>query len=133
MVMMISGINFNYIARADETEESTSTKAPTNFKVINYGKYTGIYVLKFDSVENATSYNVYIDNEATVVKSVKSSGEYITNTQLSKYSYGTHTLYLTTVYADGTESDKSEGFTVDIENSAEDDDIAQIYIETDKM
>ena len=40
MVMMISGINFNYIARADETEESTSTKAPTNFKVINYGKYT---------------------------------------------------------------------------------------------
>ena len=23
MVMMISGINFNYIARADETEEST--------------------------------------------------------------------------------------------------------------
>ena len=46
MVMMISGVNFNYIARADETEESTSTKAPTNFKVINYGKYTGIYVLK---------------------------------------------------------------------------------------
>ena len=90
MVMMISGVNFNYIARADETEESTSTKAPTNFKVINYGKYTGIYVLKFDSVENATSYNVYIDNEATVVKSVKSSGEYLTNKQLSKYSNGEH-------------------------------------------
>ena len=132
MVMMISGVNFNYIARADETEESTSTKAPTNFKVINYGKYTGIYVLKFDSVENATSYNVYIDNEATVVKSVKSSGEYLTNKQLSKYSNGEHTFYLTAVYADGTESDKSEGVIVDKENSSGDDDIAQIYIETDK-
>ena len=34
MVMMISGVNFNYIARADETEESTSTKAPTTLRLL---------------------------------------------------------------------------------------------------
>ena len=103
MVMMISGVNFNHIVRADETEPSTTKiTIPTNFKVINYGTYTGIYVLKFDSVENATSYKVYIDNETTAVKSVKSSGEYLTNKQLSKYSNGEHTFYLTAVYADGT-------------------------------
>lgn len=133
VTMMISGVNFKHIVRADETESSTTKiPIPTNFKVINYGTYTGIYVLKFDSVENATSYKVYIDNETTAVKSVKSSGEYLTNKQLSKYSNGEHTFYLTAVYADGTESDKSEGVIVDKENSSGDDDIAQIYIETDK-
>ena len=107
----------------------TSLSAPTKLSVYNYGKYTGKYFVEFMDSKNAASYNIYVDN--TLIKNVKTSGNYLTSEELEKagIAKGDHTLSVTAVDANGGESIQvSTSIKVEAKGTA--GDIPQIYIST---
>ena len=108
---------------------------PANVLVRNYAKYTGKYVFKFDEVEGATAYNVYVDEKEESVASISGSGDYITADELgsAELTPGDHKFYLTAVLTEA-ETDKSEAipftYSADVGDNTE---IAQVYIQTDDL
>lgn len=50
---------------------------PMNVSVNNYAEYTGKYIIKFDEVDGAKDYNVYVDGTKTST-TIGGSGDYIT-------------------------------------------------------
>lgn len=104
----------------------------SNLKVRDYYKYTGKYMIYFNEAEESSGYNVYIDNTDTKIKTIKSTGSYLTSKDIKGLSAGTHTLYVANTDATGKESamlhttfnvgDKEGTFT----------DVPQVYIYTDK-
>ena len=130
------------------TEEPTTAdpSIPTNVAAYNYYANDKGYQLKFDPVTGADSYNVYIDDEATPLTSVTSSGTYLSASLFSAYAsqsdvtkdQGTdsiHTMYLTSVTG-GVESPKSAGVTFRTLSkttaSSDPTDIPRVYIVTNK-
>lgn len=104
---------------------------PLNLYVNNYVSATGKYIVKFDNVENAVSYKVYIDDVATDI-SLGGSGDYIDYSELASVSEGDHNLAVSAVYADGTETSKSGTVSFNKPASAgENTEIPQIYVQTD--
>ena len=104
----------------------------SNLKVRDYYKYTGKYMIYFNEAEESSGYNVYIDNTDTKIKTIKSTGSYLTAKDIKGLSAGNHTLYVANTDATGKESamlhttfnvgDQEGTFT----------DIPQVYIYTDK-
>ncbi len=107
----------------------TSLSAPTKLSVYNYGKYTGKYFVEFMDSKNAASYNIYVDN--TLIKNVKTSGNYLTSEELEAagIAKGDHTLSVTAVDANGGESIQTST-SIKVEAKGTADDIPQIYIST---
>lgn len=104
---------------------------PINVYVNNYVSATGKYIVKFDNVDGATTYKVYVDGNATDI-TLGGSGDYIDYDELSGISEGEHTLALTAVLGDGTETSKSSAVTINKPaTKGNADDIAQIYVQTD--
>lgn len=104
----------------------------SNLKVRDYYKYTGKYMIYFNEAEESSGYNVYIDNTDTKIKTIKSTGSYLTAKDIKGLSAGNHTLYVANTDATGKESamlhttfnvgDQEGTFT----------DVPQVYIYTDK-
>lgn len=76
----------------------------SNLKVRDYYKYTGKYMIYFNEAEESSGYNVYIDNTDTKIKTIKSTGSYLTSKDIKGFSAGTHTLYVANTDATGKES-----------------------------
>lgn len=104
----------------------------SNLKVRDYYKYTGKYMIYFNEASESAGYNIYIDNTESKIKTVKGSGDYLSNEEISKLSVGEHTLYVTNTDAEGKESAMlSTKFVVE-DSEGNNKDVAQIYIDTDK-
>lgn len=104
----------------------------SNLKVRDYYRYSGKYMIYFTEPAESVGYNVYIDDKENKVKTLKGSGDYLSEKEISQLSEGKHTLYVANTDASGKESAMlSTEFTVD-ENKGTNTEIAQIYIQTDK-
>lgn len=105
--------------------------APTNLYITDYSSITGKYIVKFDNIDGAVSYKVYIDGNETDI-TLGGSGDYIAYDELASYTAGNHTLQLTAILEDGTETVKSVAATISKpETGGAINDIAQIYVQTD--
>ncbi|MCI8955854.1 MAG: hypothetical protein HFG29_02550 [Eubacterium sp.] len=135
-----------YNKNGTSTEKPTETPDPTEpvnpgvvaapVKVAGYNFYAQEkgYQITFTPVEEAVSYNVYLDN-SEILKTVTQSGEYIDASVLHQYADGElHNLYLQSVDAQGNVSVKSEAAKIRVmqETSAASDpaDISRIYVVT---
>lgn len=102
----------------------------SNLQVKDYYKYTGKYMLYFTEPEDVEGYNVYLDDAATPIKTVESSGSFLDADDLAGVSAGEHTLYITSVDVEGDESAKLSK-TINIGDTVGTyTDIAQMYIYT---
>lgn len=104
----------------------------SNLKVRDYYKYTGKYMIYFNEAAESSGYNVYIDDTENKIKTVKNSGDYLSEKEVSGLSQGQHTLYVANTDAEGKESTMvSAKFTVE-GTAGSNTDIPQIYIFTEK-
>lgn len=104
----------------------------SNLKVRDYYKYTGKYMIYFNEAAETFGYNVYIDDTENKIKTVKGSGDYLSEKEVSGLSQGQHTLYVANTDAEGKESAMvSTKFTIE-GNAGSNTDIPQIYIFTEK-
>lgn len=94
-------------AASEETTESgeqtdpNAIAAPTDVAGYNFYAQGNGYMITFTAVENAVSYNVYMDNSG-VLATVTKSGEYVAASTFSAYADGElHSLYLCSVDAEG--------------------------------
>ena len=102
-----------------------------NLYVNDYASSTGKYIVKFDEVDSAVSYKVYIDGTSTDI-TLGGSGDYINYSELSAFGEGNHSLTLSAVYEDSTETTQSKSVTINKPATAgTNTEIPQIYIQTD--
>ncbi len=105
----------------------------SNLNVTDYSKWTGKYLLYFNEAKGAEGYRIYIDDETEPLKTVGGSGAYLTNTELSKYSDGSHKITVSSLYTeDGETKETSSAEKTFTKSSAEGSftDIPQIYIKS---
>jgi len=107
------------------------TVRPVKVVVNDYSAYTGKYIVKFEAVEDAASYKVYIDGAATDII-LGGSGDYFTCGDLSAFGAGNHTVQISAVLSDGTETAKSGAVTINKpDNAGNYNDVPQVYVQTD--
>lgn len=102
----------------------------SGLKVVDYYRYTGKYMLYFNEAGNSTGYNVYIDDNKTPVKTIKKSGEYLTNKELTDLSSGKHKLSVSNIDETGKESAKISTEINIADAKGTYTDIPQVYIYT---
>lgn len=102
----------------------------SNLQIKDYSQYTGKYLVYFSEPEESGGYNIYIDNKDKVIKKIEKSGDYLTANDLADYTVGTHTMYVSNVGADGSESAMvSRKFDITGKNGTNNE-IPQVYIYT---
>ena len=119
------------------TEEPTTVDptVPQNVAAYNYYGNDGGYQVKFDEVEGATSYKVYMDNSAALA-TIDGTGATLPASTFSTYADDAlHSLYVTSVIG-GVESDKSSPASVRVttktSGGTDPTDIPRVYIVTNK-
>ncbi len=108
---------------------SADNQAFFDVTIQDYYKYSGKFLIYFDNVSNAASYDVYIDDSAVPAKTIHSSGDYISKYDMEELETGEHTMTLVAVKSDGTELARASGSFV-TEEAGTYDDIPQVYINT---
>lgn len=124
------------LEEAGNESTGVEVKAPTDVELYNFYASGLGYRVDFTEVEDAVSYNVYVDDSAAVAN-VSKSGEYVNASTFSKYAdNGLHSVYLKAVDADGNESGKSNKAKVRITTLTNSDtdpkDITRIYVVTNQ-
>ena len=109
-----------------------SADAGTIFDLVieDYYKYSGKYLIYFTEIDGSKGYRVYIDDGDTPVKTITTSGGYITADDLSEVADGTHLLKLVSVNDAGQEAEYATANFTKEGDAGTYTDIPQVYIYT---